>query len=213
MSFKPDPRCLMSVIWHCRAFLKRPPTVFLCTRASASAALTPVLRRVSHAWDLAGDSDPAAAVALSLAVDDVAMLADSSVDLIDRANSTGVSIEDRWNLLFALVCFGSLSVLLYVSQVVSELQYGAALYGNSPCSYCVAHVTDCLLVAKAINKCDWADKFYICMRTCVRAHDAGIRAHVMNLTWAERTHVAVISKEVEACDPCRIDSVMIKFPS
>ncbi len=44
---------------------------------------------------LSGDSDPAAAAALSLAVDDVALLADSSVEMLDRANSTGVSVDDK----------------------------------------------------------------------------------------------------------------------
>ncbi len=48
----------------------------------------------SH-WHFAGDSDPAAAAALSLAVDDVVVLADTTVDMLDRANSNGVSIGDR----------------------------------------------------------------------------------------------------------------------
>ena len=42
-----------------------------------------------------GDSDPAAAAALSLAVDDVAALADTSIDMLDRASSTGVSVADK----------------------------------------------------------------------------------------------------------------------
>jgi hypothetical protein len=44
---------------------------------------------------LAGDSDPAAAAALSLAVDDVAALADTSIEMLDRASSTGVSVTDK----------------------------------------------------------------------------------------------------------------------
>ena len=42
-----------------------------------------------------GDSDPAAAAALSLAVDDVAALADTSIDMLDRTSSTGVSVTDK----------------------------------------------------------------------------------------------------------------------
>ena len=44
---------------------------------------------------IAGDSDPAAAVALSLAADDVAALAETSVDQIDRASSSGVTLDSK----------------------------------------------------------------------------------------------------------------------
>jgi hypothetical protein len=43
----------------------------------------------------AGDGDPAVAAAVSLAVDDVMVLANTSIDLIDQADSTSVSIENK----------------------------------------------------------------------------------------------------------------------
>ena len=50
---------------------------------------------------LSGDADPAAAAALSLAVDDVVTLADSSVEMLDRAGPTSVAIECK--CVFAVV--------------------------------------------------------------------------------------------------------------
>jgi hypothetical protein len=57
----------------------------------------------SHTRVLSGDNNPAAAVALSLAVDDVAMLAESCVHLLDRANATGVSVENKCVVLHVLM--------------------------------------------------------------------------------------------------------------
>jgi hypothetical protein len=103
--FKLGLRCPISAAWRCRVYLKSLPIVFLCTRASFAAACTNVRLSLSG---LSGDSDPAAAAALSLAVEDVAMLADSSFDVIDRAKTTSVSIDDKWVLLFMFACLGGM---------------------------------------------------------------------------------------------------------
>ncbi len=69
---------------------------------------------------LSGDADPAAAVALSLAVDDVVTLADSSVEMLDRAGPTSVAIDYK-----CVFCCGSsvgaARFSLCAAQVVSGL--------------------------------------------------------------------------------------------
>jgi hypothetical protein len=96
---------------------------------------------------LSGDADPAAAVALSLAADDVVTLADSSVEMLDRAGPTSVAIEDKCVCCGAPVV-GAARSSFCVAQVVSGLQCSAAFYGFSPRSCCIAHVTCCALMVQ-----------------------------------------------------------------